>query len=291
MARKFIFILFFFCIAVTCSKAKVQSEKSEETTPAASSREARKEDIAIDKDSEVEDNLRQEKKTDSNISLGKIFFPTMESRDRFLEYSISLSYDCKDLLLARKEMLNLIPKYGFLESSTASSSNSRYMTTRITVRSRQLYEVLQELDKLGRLTNENITSIDHTDNLVAQNRKSAREKKRIARKNIASRQITSESKNWEAIDRSLTQSEDAEDQSEHEIWRVHDKISWTKIILTLSLPEAPPGIKIPDYRNAFVGMTNLMLNVTYYLVWFLPIIVILGAMGYYGKKLYKRFLR
>ena len=165
------------------------------------------------------------------------------------------------------------------------------MTVRAVVRTPQIYEALVEFDKLGQLTNENISSIDHTDNLVWQNRKSVREKKRISRKNFASRQITSESKNWEAIDRSLTQSENEDDRAEHEIWRTHDKISWTKVTLSLHPPTPPVVVEIPNYRKAFIGIINLMLDLSYYLIWSIPVLLFFGAIFYLGKICIKKFFK
>ena len=53
-------------------------------------------------------------------TLGKTFFPVNETKDRYIEYSISLSYECKDLIQTRKDLLGLISKFGFMEYSNPS---------------------------------------------------------------------------------------------------------------------------------------------------------------------------
>lgn len=275
---------------VNCDKKKEMESPQSEAVPTSST--ARSSDLDTnDGKSNAKDDKGVEKSQpkEADKSLEKTFFPVNAIKERYLEYSINLSYECNDIIQTRKELLSLISKFGFMEYSKSNVTTNQFMTLRVVVRTPQVYDALIEFDKLGKLTSENISSVDHTENLVWQNRKSAREKKRISRKNLASHQITSESKNWEAIDRSLTQSENEEDRAEHEIWKIHDKILWTKISLSLKTPEPIDTVKIPKYKKAFVGIFNLFLELSYYLIWILPFVILFGAVVFLGKILYKRF--
>lgn len=48
--------------------------------------------------------------------LGKVFTPVAVSAERLLEYNVQLSYECNDLIKTRKELLDFIAKYGYLET-------------------------------------------------------------------------------------------------------------------------------------------------------------------------------
>lgn len=103
--------------------------------------------------------------------LGKVFAPVAVGTERLLEYNVQLSYECNDLIKTRKDLLDFIAKYGYLESSSAANTTSPFMSAKIHVRSAKLYDALLELDKLGTLLSEEISTVDHTEGMVWQKRK------------------------------------------------------------------------------------------------------------------------
>ncbi|PJZ53504.1 DUF4349 domain-containing protein [Leptospira adleri] len=224
-------------------------------------------------------------KTDDQ--LGKVFAPISASTERLLEYNIQLSYTCTDLVKTRKELLDYIAKYGYLESSSAINSKTPYMSVRMHVRSAKLYEALLDLDKLGVLISEDISTIDHTEGMVWQKRKTTREKIRLSRRNNANQQIGAASKNWEVIEESIERSEDELDLAEQETWKIKDRVSWATIAVNFGTPAPPDAIEVPEYRNAFVGILNAFLQLSYYLLWILPFAIIASVLVYYGGILFQ----
>lgn len=220
--------------------------------------------------------------------LGKVFTPIATNNERLLEYNIQLSYECGDLLKTRKELLDFISKYGYLESSSATNSVSPYMSAKVHVRSAKLYEALLELDKLGILLSEEISTIDHTEGMVWQKRKLTREKIRLGRRNNANSQIGAGAKNWEAIEESISGSEDELDLAEQETWKIKDRVAWATISVGFSLPTPPDKIQVPEYKNALVGIFNAFLQLTYYLLWWLPFLILGGIFLYYGNKIFQK---
>jgi hypothetical protein len=237
--------------------------------------------------SDAESYVREEKA--QNV-LGKVFAPVNTTNDRLLEYNIQLSYECADLVKTRKDLLDFIAKYGYLESSSAVNSQSPYMTARIHVASVKLYEALLELDKLGNLLSEDISAIDHTEGMVWQKRKSTREKIRQVRRNIANSQITAGAKNWQLVEESIANSEDQLDLAEHETWKINDKVKWATISVSYATPTPADVVQVPAYKNAFIGLFNMFLELTYYLIWILPFVFILGILAYYGKIAYRKII-
>ncbi|AYV57092.1 DUF4349 domain-containing protein [Leptospira kmetyi] len=219
--------------------------------------------------------------------LGKVFTPIATNNERLLEYNIQLSYECTDLIKTRKELLDFISKYGYLETSSATNSVSPYMSAKVHVRSAKLYEALLELDKLGILLSEEISTVDHTEGMVWQKRKLTREKIRLSRRNNANSQIGAGAKNWEAIEESISTSEDELDLAEQETWRIKDRVAWATISVGFSLPTPPDKIQVPQYKNALVGIANAFLQLTYYLLWWLPFLILGGVAVYYGGVAYR----
>ncbi len=215
----------------------------------------------------------------SQNNLGSLFLPNFATNERLLEYDIQLSYECQDLIQTRKDLIDAISKYGYLESSSAVNTDTPYMEAKIHINSSKLFEALLVLDKLGNLLTEDISTIDHTENQVWQKRKTTRESLRLRRKNLANSQISAAAKNWEAIDESLTQSEDQLDLAEHEIWKIQDRVKWAKVTLRFSTPMPKDKIQVPSYQNALVGILNAFLELTYYLLWIIPFGLFFALLG------------
>ncbi|WP_246047203.1 DUF4349 domain-containing protein [Leptospira ognonensis] len=221
--------------------------------------------------------------------LGKVFSPINTSKERLLEYNIQLSYHCNDLIKTRKELLVFISKYGYLESSSAVNSTSPFMTAKIHVSANALYDALQDLDKLGLLLSEDISTTDHTEVMVWQKRKASRETVRQRRRNLASGQITAGAKNWQQVEDSVSNSEDQLDLAEQETWKITDRVKWATINVSYTTPTPSDAIQIPAYKNAFIGLLNLFLELTYYLIWILPCLAVFATIGYYLNQLYSRY--
>ncbi|MCW7469545.1 DUF4349 domain-containing protein [Leptospira kanakyensis] len=221
--------------------------------------------------------------------LGQVFVPIQNTTERLLEYQVQLNYQTPDLIKTRKDLLSFITKYGFIESSSAVNMDSPYMNLRVHIRSEKLYDALIELDTYGVLLSEDISTVDHTEGMAWQKIKSNREKLRLVRRTNANNQTSANSKNWEAIEEAITDSENNLDNSEHEIWKIKDKVKWATLSINFTTPIPADRIQVPVYKNAFIGILNLFLELTYYFIWILPLVIVLGILYLPLKKIYKRF--
>ena len=81
------------------------------------------------------------------------------------------------------------------------------------------------------------------------------------------------SKNWEATENLLSVSEDKQLATRMEEWRVGDRIGWATLTITLSLPATPyvAPVEVPHFRNAFVGLLNVLLQLVYLGIYLIPI--------------------
>lgn len=86
------------------------------------------------------------------------------SKDRLLEYNVSLTYNCKDFYTSRKNLLEIIKSSAIIKnSSTTANIYHHSLHTTLLVKTESLYQVLIELDKIGTLTSENIQAEDLTE--------------------------------------------------------------------------------------------------------------------------------
>lgn len=221
--------------------------------------------------------------------LGQVFVPIQNAAERLLEYQIQLSYETQDLIKTRKDLLSFITKYGFIESSSAVNSDSPYMSLRVRIRSEKIYDALIELDSYGVLQSEDISTVDHTEGMALQKIKSNREKIRLLRRTNANNQTSAQSKNWQAIEEAISESENGLDNSEHEIWKIKDKVKWATLSIQFTIPTQPDRIQIPIYKNAWIGILNLFLELTYYLIWMIPFLILVGILYLPLKKIYQYF--
>lgn len=278
-----VFILFAFLLQ--CGK----ESNSESTAPVEA--EMRSLDMPMEKKvstsgSRLEDTIEQ---PSVENQLGEVFVPILNSTERLLEYQIQLSYQTQDLIKTRKDILGFISKYGYIENSSAVNTDSPYMNLRIHIKSEKLYEALMELDTYGVLLNEDISTVDHTEGMVWQKIKSNREKIRLVRRSNANNQTLANSKNWQVIEEAVTESENNLDSSEHEIWKIKDRVKWATLNVNFSTPIPADKVQIPTYKNAFVGILNLFLELTYYLIWMIPFVVIAVVLYFPLKKIYVYF--
>ena len=290
MKLKFVLIVLF--LLFSCGKSSEQTSESRDesfasrkASPAPSSVV---EESSLSISGEVSGTQREQKPENQ---LGKVFSPINITIERLLEYDIQLSYHSTDLIKTRKELLDFISKYGYLESSSAVNSGSPFMTVTMHITSNKLYEALQELDKMGILLSEDIRTTDHTEGMAWQKRKTTREKLRQQRRLNANNQITAGAKNWQQVEESISESEDQLDLAEQEAWKINDKVKWATIHVSYTTPIPPDSIQVPAYRNAFVGLINAFLELTYYLIWILPFAILIGLAFYYIQKIMIKFRR
>ncbi|MCW7473909.1 DUF4349 domain-containing protein [Leptospira levettii] len=229
---------------------------------------------------ESSDSTPQIKET----TIGPVFLPIQNNQDRLLEFQVDLTYQTKDLIKARKDFLIFVSKYGFIENSSAMNSESPYMNVKMHIRSDKLYDALLELDTYGTLLSENISTVDHTEGMVWEKIKTNREKIRYQRRVSANHQTTGNSRNWSAIEETITESENEIDQTELQIWKINDKVKWATLNVSFSIPTPADKIIVPQYQNAFVGILNLFLELTYVLVWMIPAFLLLGLLYLPAKK-------
>jgi len=289
---KSIILLIFFVLS--CGKnsdqtietsAEFKSSKDSPQSPSMSA-ERGMEEVASSPAGELDQITRDRK---SENFLGKVFAPVGDNSGRLLEYNIQLSYQCTDLVKTRKELLDFISKFGYLESSSAVNSSSPFMTARIHITSAKLYEALQELDKLGNLLSEDIGTTDHTEGMAWQKRKTTREKLRQQRRNTSNSQITAGARNWQQVEEAISESEDQLDLAEHETWKINDRVKWATVSVSFTTPIPADAIQIPAYRNAFVGLLNLFLELSYYLIWILPLLILGGISFYFFRRILVNF--
>jgi|GEM_PF-652486 len=211
----------------------------------------------------------------AQASLGKIFTPAT-TNERKLEYNLAVNYQIDSLKSARAFFNQWIPRYGFLLQETASGDSNGYMTLRVRVRSSNLYAALNDLDAIGKLTSENISVHDHTENAIYQQMLAAREDIRNRRRTIANANTGTGSKNWEATENLLSASEDKQLATRMEEWRVSDRIGWATLTITLSLPATPyvAPVEVPHFRNAFVGLLNVLLQLVYLGIYLVPLLLL-----------------
>ncbi|WP_367898572.1 DUF4349 domain-containing protein [Leptospira sp. WS58.C1] len=203
---------------------------------------------------------------------------------RLLEYKVDLNFETKDFIAARKFLLELSGKYGFVQSENLRNwggDTEPSMTAVIHVKSSDLYQVLMELEKLGTLTSENIQVEDHTENYTLEQIHSRREKIRIARRTELGARSTP--KNAAEIDEMLGQSEDSADSAEFEKWKILDRVNWAKISIHLYGPKKPKAVEVPSFGDAFIDLASLGLKLLLYLIYILPLGLVVFGIFYLVK--------
>ncbi len=217
----------------------------------------------------------KEKDIKNNRALEPLALEFSVAKKRMLEYSIRLNYTVADLQHARKELLAIIARYGFIKSSTATASSSYpYMNSEFVVKSTDVYKAMQELDAIGKLTSERIYVTDHTPSQVQNAIKQKRARMRIIRKQLQLKRTSTSSKNWAEVNSSTENSENNLDASAFKKWQLKDRVAWAKMHVYLTLPERSAAIEVPTFRNAFIELLNGLLGLLYGLIYLLPFAVI-----------------
>ncbi|TGK05923.1 DUF4349 domain-containing protein [Leptospira selangorensis] len=194
---------------------------------------------------------------------------------RLLEYKVDLNFETKDFIAARKFLLELSGKYGFVQSESLQNwggDTEPSMTAIIHVKSSDLYQVLMELEKIGTLTSENIQVEDHTENYTLEQIHAKREKIRIARRTDLGARSTP--KNAAEIEELLGQSEDSADSAEFEKWKIMDRVNWAKISIHMYGPKKPKVVEVPSFGDAFIDLASLGLKLILSLIYIIPLALI-----------------
>ncbi|TGM95933.1 DUF4349 domain-containing protein [Leptospira dzoumogneensis] len=203
---------------------------------------------------------------------------------RLLEYKVDLNFETKDFIAARKFLLELSGKYGFVQSESLQNwggDTEPSMTAVIHVKSSDLYQVLMELEKLGTLTSENIQVEDHTENYTLEQIHAKREKIRIARRTELGARSTP--KNAAEIEELLGQSEDSADSAEFEKWKILDRVNWAKISIHMYGPKKPKAVEVPSFGDAFIDLASLGLKLILSLIYIIPLALIAAGIFYLFK--------
>jgi hypothetical protein len=226
---------------------------------------------------EAEDRKDESKPAAENrddTALSFIFITNSgEAKERYLEYSVYLTYQSQDLAISRQELLDLIGRYGFLNTSSAARE---YLDTQFSIKTDHIFAFLKEAEKIGSLQTESTTVTDHTADLVWNQRKSDRELVRIERKNRAFGQISAARKTWAEVEASLEKSEDAIDEAVQQQWSIKDNVTWAKINIHVNGPEHGKAVKVPNYLNALTALVNMLLKTAYGMIIVSPFIIIAG---------------
>lgn len=211
---------------------------------------------------------------------------------RLLEYKVDLNFETKDFIAARKFLLELSGKYGFIQNESLQNwggDTEPSMTAVIHVKSSDLYQVLMELEKIGTLTSENIQVEDHTENYTLEQIHSRREKIRIARRTELGARSTP--KNAAEIEELLGQSEDSADSAEFEKWKILDRVNWAKISIHIYGPKKPKVVEIPSFGDAFIDLASLGLKLILSLIYIIPLALIAAGILYLLKYAKDKWLK
>jgi hypothetical protein len=212
--------------------------------------------------------------------LGRAFWATNLAGDRLLSYSMTLHYRGTSLREARKTLLDLVPRHGFLVSESASAEEEGQLNAVLKVRTARLLEALSVLDRLGSLVSEDLSAEDLTEDDLKRRVKERREQQRLLRRQGRAAATDADGRNAAAAESALSQSEDRMDEVEIESWRIRDRVEWTRVTLTVAFPEAPRQVSTPPFRNLGARLAGIALSILYGFALVVPIgLMILLALG------------
>ncbi len=290
--------LLLFLTILNCSKKSDSSEPSAkgktENAPASApmNRQLADNEKFADKKEDADDEpttggnreeLKQELKENDGI-IQKPLDPISEaSKSRLLEYTIQLNYKVESIEKAREILLNIVKKESYIANSqTNLSSGYESMALQVQIPVSAMYSTLLQLDKIGQLTYEDIRTQDWTEHNELQKIKLSREGLRMVRRSKAANKGSAETWNWKDREEALERSEDTADAAKLESWKIKDHVAWAKVNISISGKELPTKIHLPNYKDALVSALNFLLELTYYLVWIIPIalVVFLLLKGY-----------
>ncbi len=196
--------------------------------------------------------------------------PMEKAAERLLEYHVSLEYQCADFQKARQELLAIVSQYGFIRSGRTDISGTSSLNLSIAVQAKDLYRFLLDIDRIGKLSGEQINVNDLTEEMVLSQRQARREDIRLQRKTRGLAGISAAAGNWQTIEESIARSEDSQDQAEHRKWKVMDRVNWASVSVSL---EPLGAVHMPPYKKALYEILDLLLWIPYALIYLTPIIL------------------
>lgn len=176
---KQILSLLLILLTLSCSENRqpVQTAFSEAEKPAPQSlKEESRSNFALSADVDLTDNLAGMSSTvvakrkgihAPQNSLSSLFYSESDfARERYLAYTISLSFVSHDFDHSRTVLMRVLEQHGFPVNSSLSIQNNRYyQRSTIKVKTDSLYIALKELKEMGILISENITVKDYTNSV------------------------------------------------------------------------------------------------------------------------------
>lgn len=288
------------CILLLASCAQESSNPAQEGEVFASIEEAEdyalKDDQAYGRAQESAPGTEARKRADRPASsaandLGGVnLAPSEGAGKRLLEYSISLQYRTDEFFEARRRLLEIAGRYGYIESSSAYASPESPigMSTTLRVEADDLYAALTDFEKLGALEQENISSTDYTESMALARLKYDREFTRVRRRAAATYGTAAANRNRAELEQLLAQSEDRQDEAAHEQWKIQDRVSYARVEIRLLGPDVPAQVDVPPYYNAFIGLVSGSLYLVYALIWMLPLFA-LGFAVWLGVRRYQNY--
>jgi hypothetical protein len=223
--------------------------------------------------------------TGSERGIDKVFVPvTTVAKERYLAYSMNLTYKCENFLAARKQIITSIPKFGFILScETTINDCSSSLSAVFKVRYDSLYSFINTLQTLGCLQRESISGTDHTGEVFMNSLQIKRQKERVARKSDIVSTTNVRSRAFDNSEEDLTSQEETLDQKEFEKWQFNDRISWVEVTLELVGPQKvyqeKETILVPSYKHVLYATVSGLLQVSVVLLYLLPWILLLGGVA------------
>lgn len=211
------------------------------------------------------------------------------SSERLLEYKIYIVLKNEDLLSSRKELLSIIQKTSILKKSDFSMQNE-FETFQMEVLTpiTNLYSLLIQISKIGRLLSEKVETIDWTEHNQKQKITLERESLRAQRRAKAGQEGSATNWTWKEREELLERSENNYDIAKLETWKIQDSIRWAKIYIQIEGKEVPIQIQFPNVRNAFISGLNFIFRLLENIVWLLTVFLVFIIL-YIAYKRYKNW--
>jgi hypothetical protein len=201
---------------------------------------------------------------------------------RSLAYTMSLTYSCDKFLDARKQLIAIVPRYGFLISSETSIDDySSSLSAVFKIRVDSLYNFIDAIQSIGHLQHEQINGIDHTGDLFFTALQIKRQKERIVRKADIVASTKTSSRAFDYREEDLMNQEDKLDKVEYDKWQFNDSIEWIEVHVQLNGPQKVyqenVAITVPEYKKHIFAVISSVLNLSILLIYVLPYLLIIGA--------------
>jgi hypothetical protein len=217
-------------------------------------------------------------------AIGQVFVPVNTlARDRYLAYAIDLNYRCDDFLKARKQLIDAIPRFGFILScETTINEYGSSLSAVFKIKQDSLFSFINSMQSIGYLQHELINGVDHTGEVFLNSLQIKRQKERIGRKSDITYATSVYSRSFDNREEDLTNQEDVLDQKEYEKWQFNDAIAWVEIRIQLTGPQKAyqetARITIPQYKAVFYNIISGLLAFSVALLYLAPYILIIGGM-------------